>query len=178
MHLLRRLMHQFLFSFIPLFSRIFLKISNFNWPGLGRDGADGRSGLDGLQPWPIEIWNFKILSGVVRKQSESVPKSSETVRNRLNTVQKRSETTRNIPKRSENGPKPSETIRKRSETVRNCPKTIRKRSTCERLENITIRKHSGDARIWRRLFCIRQLNSTATGHGAKKVNFLHKSNSR
>ena len=28
------------------------QISNFNWPGLGRDGSDGRDGTVGLQPWP------------------------------------------------------------------------------------------------------------------------------
>ena len=37
----------------------FSQISNFNWPGLGRDGSDGRNGSDGSQPWPIEIWNQK-----------------------------------------------------------------------------------------------------------------------
>ena len=137
--------------FVPFFSDFFFKFQISIGQGWG-DGTDGRNGTDGPQPWPIEIWNFKILSGVVRKRSESVPKSSETVRNGLKTVQKRSEngpkrpeTFRNGPKRSENGPKPSETIRKRSETVRNRPKTIRKRPTCERLENITIRKHLGDA---------------------------------
>ena len=31
------------------------QISNFNWPGLGRDGSDGRNGTAVPQPWPIEI---------------------------------------------------------------------------------------------------------------------------
>ena len=98
---------------------IFLKISKFNWPGLGRDGSDGRNGSDGPQPWPIEIWNFKILSGVVRKRSESAPKSSKTVRSDPETIQKQSE---NDPKPSENDPKLFETIRKPFETVRNHPR--------------------------------------------------------
>ena len=31
------------------------KISSFNWPGLVRDGSDGRNGSDRPQPWPIEM---------------------------------------------------------------------------------------------------------------------------
>ena len=33
---------------------LILKISNFNWPGLGPARLAGK-GLDGPQPWPIEI---------------------------------------------------------------------------------------------------------------------------
>ena len=36
------------------------QISNFNWPGLGRDGSERRDSTAVLQPWPIEIWNLKI----------------------------------------------------------------------------------------------------------------------
>ena len=108
---------RFCYRFRSVFFRFFLKISNFNWPGLGQDGSDGRNGSDRPQPWPIEIRNFKILSGVVRKRSESASKSSKTVRSDPKTIQKRSETIRNGAKTIRNRPKPSEKVPKPSETV-------------------------------------------------------------
>ena len=131
------------------------QISNFNWPGLGRDGSDGRNGTDGPQPWPIEIWNFKILSGVVRKRSESVPKLSKKVRKGPKTVQKQSKngpkrsetvrngpkTIRNRPKLSENDPKPSETVRKRSQIDPKSSETVRKRSETTPKRQKLLRTH-------------------------------------
>ena len=69
---------------------------------------------------------------MVRKRTKMVRTWFETVR----IVAKRSEMVRNGPKTIRNDPKQSEDDPKPSETVR-------KLSKCERLENITIRKHLG-----------------------------------
>ena len=42
------------FEFLSNSFQFFLEISNFNWPGLERDGSDGRNGAAVPQPWPIE----------------------------------------------------------------------------------------------------------------------------
>ena len=121
--------------------KILVKISNFNWPGLGpaserRSAPTGRNGGRPRRcPSPGQL-KFEILKlGVessltvrngpkpVRKQSENDPKRSETIRKRSETLRNRPKMIRNRPKPSENDQKPSETVQKRSENVRNRPKT-------------------------------------------------------
>ena len=115
------------FSFFPFVFRFFVKISNFNWPGLGpaserRSAPTGRNGGRPRRcPSPGQL-KFEILklglesSLTVRKRSETVRKRSENDLKRSETIRKRSETVRNRPRPSENDPKPSETVQKRSES--------------------------------------------------------------
>ena len=51
-------------TFVEIFCDFSFKfqISNFNWPGLGRNGSDGRNGTGVPQPWLIEIWKISSRS--------------------------------------------------------------------------------------------------------------------
>ncbi len=101
-------------SFSVCFFLISVKISNFNWPGLGpaserRSAPTGRNGGRPRRcPSPGQL-KFEFFL----RRKESCENDRKTIRNG--------------PKRSENDPKRSETVRKRSETVRNGLKTVRNR---------------------------------------------------
>ena len=95
---------------------------------VGPDGSERRSATAVPQPWPIEIWNFKIKNRFVRNGPKTIRNDPKTVRKRSGTVRKRSDTVRNCPKTIRNRPKPSKTVRKRSEIDPKSSETVGKRS--------------------------------------------------